>query len=120
MIVEYSPYQNDYDVDLLLWKNCFYKQIEEFRRSIRKYANQVDELKSMDTIDRASTQLDKLKSYLGKLSSSFVLFLSDSINFYTALMREVRFFVCFSLFLYGKVKFQFVYLISWRRKRIIS
>ncbi|CAN0506807.1 unnamed protein product, partial [Ectocarpus sp. 12 AP-2014] len=27
------------DVELLLWKNCYYKRIEDFRKRLRKYAH---------------------------------------------------------------------------------
>jgi hypothetical protein len=103
-IVEYSSFINDEkrDVHLMLWKSCFYKQIEDFRKSIRKYASYIEEKKTNQgfAITDQSINQEKLKSHVSKLTSSFILFLTDSINFYLSLMKEVSLKLNFFMYLF--------------------
>lgn len=73
------------DIDAMLWKQCFYKQIEEFRRSIRK---------TMQVIEGDGRELnfivsDKAKQHLGRLTSAFSRFLLDSSVFYQDILKQV-------------------------------
>eukprot|EP01038_Epipyxis_sp_PR26KG_P008246 gene8246-11160_t len=85
---EYFLMEDKKDIDGSLWKFCFYKQIEEFRRSIRNYAGQIENSKQFPNNSATSLPIDKLKAYLGKLTASFIQFLADSIIFYQTLMLE--------------------------------
>ncbi|KAF0701405.1 Aste57867_8107 [Aphanomyces stellatus] len=60
------------EVEQVLWKPCFYKRIEDFRRRIRKYASQSGN-------DRA------LREHFFKLSSEFQTFLDEAAAYYERL-----------------------------------
>lgn len=63
----------------LLWKNCFYKNIEEFRKSLKVLKGQLD-------INRMN---HKLVDHVARLAQEFSAFLKDSSNFISGLMSEV-------------------------------
>ncbi|KAF4137604.1 Est1 DNA/RNA binding domain [Phytophthora infestans] len=63
------------EVEQALWKPCFYRRIEDFRRRIRKYA--------------AAAQGDRnVREHFARVSSEFQQFLTDSAVFY-AHLRDV-------------------------------
>ncbi|CAI5742554.1 unnamed protein product [Peronospora destructor] len=60
------------EVELALWKPCFYRRIEDFRRRIRKYA--------------AAAQTDRnVREHFARVSSEFHQFLTEASTFYTYL-----------------------------------
>ncbi|RMX66028.1 hypothetical protein DD238_003137 [Peronospora effusa] len=60
------------EVELALWKPCFYRRIEDFRRRIRKYA--------------ATAQTDRnVREHFARVSSEFQQFLTEASAFYTYL-----------------------------------
>ncbi|RAW28545.1 hypothetical protein PC110_g15093 [Phytophthora cactorum] len=66
------PYK---EVEQALWKPCFYRRIEDFRRRIRKYA--------------AAAQADRnVREHFARVSSEFQLFLTEAAAFY-AHLRDV-------------------------------
>lgn len=67
------------DVMGLFWKNCFYKHIEEFRKSIKKLKGQLD-------VNRFN---QKLANHMSRLCQEFIAFLSDSAKFIQKLMADV-------------------------------
>lgn len=92
------------DVTGLLWKSCFYKQIVEFRSSLRKRAADLDSigLQLQSGLSgrgerHAARDLEELRQreqnerlYVARLTQAFLAFLSDSIAFYQKMMAEVR------------------------------
>ncbi|KAF1778372.1 Telomerase activating protein Est1 [Phytophthora cactorum] len=63
------------EVEQALWKPCFYRRIEDFRRRIRKYA--------------AAAQADRnVREHFARVSSEFQLFLTEAAAFY-AHLRDV-------------------------------
>ncbi len=69
-----------------LWKNCFYKQIEEFRASIKQRKKLLD-----DQMNTSGQYASRDKEQLGMLNGEFVRFLGDSISYFTKLMSQVSF-----------------------------
>lgn len=65
------------DVEQSLWKSCYYKRIEDFRKYIRKYANQA--VSSRDPASRA---------HLHTICTSFGYFLREASVFYNALLNH--------------------------------
>ncbi|KAI9910873.1 hypothetical protein PsorP6_010714 [Peronosclerospora sorghi] len=71
----YPVFSVSKEVELALWKPCFYRRIEDFRRRIRKYA--------------ITAQADRnLREHFARLSSEFQQFLSEATDFYMHL-RDV-------------------------------
>ena len=88
------------DVDSALWKHCFYRQIEEYRKSIRKTVQIIENQGATGTGTSGESaggrhatadplMLEKAKSHLARLNSAFAKFLSDSITFYQETMLKV-------------------------------
>lgn len=86
LIVQHTSFlsQEKRDVDGLLWKNCFYKRIEEFRRSLKKHTPELNQLTPY------TAAYDKHCLFLSKLSFSFKSFLSESVAFYQEMMTELE------------------------------
>jgi hypothetical protein len=81
LIVDFPEFQYEKkDIIGSFWKNCFYKHIEEFRKSIKKLKTQYE----------ANPYNQPLKLYLAKLSQEFLSFLHDSSRFIQKLMTDVR------------------------------
>lgn len=84
------------DVTGLLWKTCFYKQIVEFRGSLRKHANQLDALgqqvREQPSVEEFRIREQQERIYIARLTQAFLSFLSDSIAFYQKMIAEVGFF----------------------------
>jgi hypothetical protein len=71
-------YASGKEVEQSLWKVCYYKRIEEFRKRIRKIAA------AASSNDKASA--GKARAELHAVCTDFSSFIGDSINFYTELM----------------------------------
>jgi hypothetical protein len=69
------------DIDGLLWKSSFYKQIQEYRKSISK---------TLLIIEEKNNFLEKAKLHLIKLNSVFIKYLSDAVVFYQDLMLQLE------------------------------
>lgn len=94
-----------------MWKNCFYKQIEDFRRSIRKYSADLSNSQSSDP------RVEKQRFYLVQLTAALISFLSDSTIFYQDMMLEVNmhiFITAFESVYLGSV-FILCTIFSWSR-----
>lgn len=63
----------------LMWKNCFYKNIEQFRKSLKVLKAQFD-INSLN---------DKLANHAARLAQEFLAFLNDSSGFISDLMKNV-------------------------------
>ena len=74
------------DIDALLWKNCFYKQIEDFRRSVRKNSSTLGNMTAAN-----DPLVEKQKFLIAKIVSAFITFLADSSTFYQDMMLEVTY-----------------------------
>ncbi len=84
LILDYPEFclENNSKRDIIgqLWKNSFYKQIEEFRKAIKKCKVQYD-------ADRNA--LPQLKNHIAQLQQDFDAFLVYSIQFFQKLVTEV-------------------------------
>lgn len=81
LIVEFPGFNPEKkDVMGLFWKNCFYKHIEEFRKSIKKLKGQLD-------VNRFN---QKLANHMSRLCQEFIAFLSDSAKFIQKLMADLE------------------------------
>ena len=82
-----------HDVHGMLWSQCFYKQIEEFRRSIRKHANAIaeDEAPAASaTVPRDEEAALKARHHFVRLVSTYTKLLSSSFVFYQDLMLTLE------------------------------
>lgn len=68
-----------------LWKTCFYKQIEDFRKAIKTAKAKHDSL----IRGPSPAALQDIRRHLSSLSHEFFLFLSDCIRYFQKLMGEV-------------------------------
>lgn len=68
-----------------LWKTCFYKQIEDFRKAIKNAKVKHDSLLR----GPSPAALQDVRRHLSSLSHEFLLFLSDCIRYFQKLMGEV-------------------------------
>jgi len=78
------------DIHGLLWKTCFYKQIEEYRQSIRGHSNKLNSLfveQSMGMFKAKEIEFEQ--AYLNRLTLSFVQYLNDSMMFYQRMLSDV-------------------------------
>jgi hypothetical protein len=86
LIVDYSGYNYEKkDILGLFWKSCFYKHIEEFRKSVKKLKGQLDN----------NRRNQKLINLLGRLCQEFTAFIHDSSRFISKLMSDVSSFRLF-------------------------
>lgn len=88
--------EQDYrDIAGLLWKSCFYKQIAEFRTSLRKHSAHLDSLvqashQAGDDVKQLREQEQAERLYIARLNHAFLGFLADSVAFYQKMVAEVR------------------------------
>lgn len=68
------------DIDGLLWKQCYYKQIEEYRRGIKKTSGLVDQEKTRALAEQ----------HLLKLTAAFLKFLNDAVSNYQDLLQRLE------------------------------
>jgi hypothetical protein len=87
IIVEHPDFQYERkDMIGSLWKSCFYKQIEDFRKTIK-----INKMKYEEALKGPRGQgLLEFRKYLTTLSNEFSLFLKDSIVYFQKLMNEVK------------------------------
>ena len=79
------PKLHNKDIQGSLWKQGFYKRIEEFRSSIQKTIHIIE-----GNVDTTVILQEKAKIHLIKLSSSFFNFLTDSLQFYQDFFLELE------------------------------
>lgn len=89
LILNHTSYlfEEKKDVDGLLWKTCFYKSIEEFRKSLRVHSTHLERLSHQIGVDFELLEQERL--FISRLTQDFIRFLTDSIAFYQKLMVEV-------------------------------
>ncbi|CAN0370943.1 unnamed protein product, partial [Ectocarpus fasciculatus] len=68
------------DVELLLWKNCYYKRIEDFRKRLRKYAHLAASLERAKAFEA--------REHLHGICQAFARFLGEATEFYSSLLRR--------------------------------
>lgn len=78
LLLNYPEFAADKDIDLALWKYCFYRQIEEYRRDLSKFAK--------STIENNRQDRDSLR----QVESQFQMFLGKADYFYVLLMHELE------------------------------
>ena len=80
-----------FDMHSSLWKNCFYNQIEDYRKSIRKcFATATLPTGDKDESKVDAATVERSKHHLARLTMSFSKFLSDGIIFYTDMMIQAE------------------------------
>ena len=94
LVVNHTIYacSGNKDVDGMVWKQCFYRQIEEYRKSIRKTTQIIDqESREVDTTTPAVVNpiSEKARLHLAKLHTAFAKLLSDATSFYQDCMLKV-------------------------------
>ena len=78
------------DIHGLLWKTCFYKQIEEYRHSIRGHSNKLNSLYAEQSMGMfKAKEIEFEQAYLNRLTLSFVQYLNDSVVFYQRMLSDV-------------------------------
>lgn len=80
LIVTYPSESAEHDVHGSLWKQCYYKQIEEYRQNIRQVGSFL--------MERRDEQ-QRAKLHLIRLSTAFGKFVEEASFFYCNLMLEV-------------------------------
>ena len=78
IIVDHPTIAFEKDIDALLWKNVFYKPIEDFRQRMKMAASNNIELMNLD------------RNMVPRLTSDFLNFLSFATSFYQELLLSVR------------------------------
>jgi hypothetical protein len=71
------------DVELAMWKSCFYRRIEEYRKRIRKQAQQAS------LSNATASQLATSKDYLHRLCQAFNKLLQEAMTFYETLLSRL-------------------------------
>ena len=78
ILLNYPEFAAEKDIDLVLWKYCFYRQIEEYRKELSKFAK--------STVESGLQNNDSLR----QLESQFQMFLGKADYFYVLLMHELE------------------------------
>ena len=85
LIIEYPTKNILLDIHGKLWKHCFYNQIEEYRKGIKKTTA------AITAQDALSLQLqERARHHLIKLSSAFQTFLSEASLFYNDFLTQLE------------------------------
>ncbi len=74
-------------IDCMLWKLCYYKQIEQYRLGIKQIVSAIEDT-SLSTVEDSVIQakIDKAKRKLFKLRKGLKVFLIEAILFYQEFM----------------------------------
>jgi hypothetical protein len=106
MLLEYPSISVSKDIHSSLWKICFYKSIEEYRKIFRKLASLINERNeavanpnfehhsSTKFLSMSSTKFEeheKAKHQLVRFNAEFQSFLSEINLFYDDLMKKLFF-----------------------------
>ena len=97
LILEHTAFAFVKDIDGQLWKYIFYRNIEDYRRVIKKSSEHLDKCQKKasdatdaDLVASALKDVEKLRTHLARLHSAFATFLSDAALFYQELMRALE------------------------------
>jgi hypothetical protein len=87
LLIEFTEYTSTCpkDVDGGLWRQCFYQQIVEYRKSIRKTVQVIEKIGR-----QSQSSYEKANAHLAQLNSAFRKFLIDSTDFYQQFLLQVR------------------------------
>ena len=72
------------DVVVQLWKTCWYRRIEDYRKSIKKHSHALE-----TTRDNEELVL-KLRAHLAQLNAKLAQLLSSAANFYQEMMLQLE------------------------------
>lgn len=72
-----------------LWKVCFYKQIEDYRQTLKQIKAAADDFEAKSHI-RATSEVPKFKQLMAYAHESFDRFLQKGTKFFQSLVRKVR------------------------------
>jgi len=72
------------DVDVQLWKTCWYRRIEDYRKSIKKHSHALE-----TTRDNEELVL-KLRAHLAQLNAKLAQLLSSAAAFYQDMMLQLE------------------------------
>lgn len=78
LLLDYPLFASEKDIDLALWKYCFYRQIEDYRKQLNKLAK--------STIEKNEQDRDTLL----QIEAQFQILLSKADYFYVLLMHELE------------------------------
>ena len=86
ILIEYPPFSSSIGKDIhgILWKQGFYKQIDDFRKSIQKT------IQIIEGNDDATAIIKKAKMHLLRLSSALFSYLNDSSLFYQDFLKSLE------------------------------
>jgi hypothetical protein len=76
----------DHDGESQMWKTCFYKPIEEWRRKIRAFTQVISDAQAKNDAKRLQTSIQEQS----KTSTQFHAFLESSTGFYHNLLAKIR------------------------------
>jgi len=79
LLFQDPTYAASKDMDQSLWKTCFYRKIEEFRKKIRKYAAAASNAESKAMAHKARAELHAVCAAFGE-------FIAEALTFYQDLM----------------------------------
>lgn len=72
-----------------LWKVCFYKQIEDYRQTLKQIKAAADDFEAKSHL-RANSEAPKFKQLMAYAQESFDRFLQKGTKFFQSLVRKVR------------------------------
>lgn len=72
-----------------LWKGCFYKQIEDYRQTLKQIKAAADDFEAKSHV-RANSEAPKFKQLMAYAQESFDRFLQKGTKFFQSLVRKVR------------------------------
>jgi len=106
------------DIHGLLWKTCFYKQIEEYRHSIRGHSNKLNSLYAEQSMGMfKAKEIEFEQTYLNRLTLSFVQYLNDSVVFYQRMLSDVSRCMLFTTYLHHCVHLTLPYTVLQLEER---
>jgi hypothetical protein len=77
------------NIDNILWKHCFYRTIEDYRKRIRMLTQEIERMQSSISLNHIISESEQ---NLLRLGMAYNKFLSDSMTYYQELLVAVSLF----------------------------
>eukprot|EP00624_Nannochloropsis_granulata_P003797 evm.model.NODE_29163_length_12829_cov_16.997583.3 len=90
LLFQDPTYAASKDMDQSLWKTCFYRKIEEFRKMIRKYAAAASNAESKAMAHKARAELHAVCAAFGEFIAEALTFYQDLMGRYERLQATKR------------------------------
>ena len=90
LLFQDPTYAASKDMDQSLWKTCFYRKIEEFRKEIRKYAAAASNAESKAMAHKARAELHAVCAAFGEFIAEALTFYQDLMGRYELLQAAQR------------------------------